>query len=84
MKTKRTPQGIEPGFAYNPGKAWLSGPATLPAEYEAVLQARGFACVTAKPDLPTPRKVTAADLLPAATPADVAASAFLAQFGRLQ
>lgn len=92
MKTKRTPKGINPGFAYNPGKAWQE-PKTvppLPAEYEAVLQARrGLAHRPerpgpARPALPTPTPVARDQLLPAHTPTDVATAAFMADFGRLQ
>lgn len=41
-RTVRVPRGIDPGFAYNPGRAWLE-PMTVPPlrGYEAVLQERG-------------------------------------------
>jgi hypothetical protein len=58
MTTKRTPKGIDPGFAYNPGKA-AAEPETvapLPEKYRAVLEARGQSWPTgfSLADIPTP------------------------------
>ncbi len=86
-KTKRTPKGIAAGFAYNPGKAWLEPKtvAPLPAEYRAVLEARGQTwptgfCDTATPEAPAPRNVAPVDLLPAGTTPAVAARCFTNTF----
>lgn len=86
-KKKSTHKGIDVGFAYNPGKAWLE-PKTvppLPAEYRGVLEARGltwpagFECQPAMPKV-TPRKVAATDLLSDTSPAAISgviANAFM-------
>ncbi|WP_050469157.1 PBECR2 nuclease fold domain-containing protein [Herbaspirillum chlorophenolicum] len=80
----RTPVGIDPGFAYNPGKAWLE-PQTVPPlqGYDAVLKERGAAWPTGfkPPSLPTPTMVPKSVLLPAGTAPEVAVSDFLDVFG---
>jgi len=85
-KTKRTPKGIDAGFAYNPGKAYMN-PNTvppLPAGYAAVLEARGLTwptgVVTVTPRKPPPRKLTTADLLPSDADADTCARQFCNAF----
>lgn len=83
-RTVRVPKGIDPGFAYNPGKAWLE-PYTVPPlqGYDAVLERRdkpwpsGFK----SPSMPTPTKVPADMILPAHTAPEVAAADFLDVFG---
>lgn len=39
-RTVRVPKGIDPGFAYNPGKAWLEPLTTPPTGYETPLKNR--------------------------------------------
>lgn len=76
MKTKRTPKGIDTGFAYNPGKAWME-PNTvppLPAAYRDFLEARGLTWPTGfeeQPTAPAPRKIAAAELLDDTSPAGI-------------
>jgi hypothetical protein len=82
--TVRVPKGIDPGFAYNPGKAWLE-PHTVPplTGYDAVLAERGASWPTGftPPPLPTPTIVPASSILPANTPPIKAVEAFLGVFG---
>lgn len=86
MSTKRTPKGVAPGFAYNPGKAYMNPETvpTLPPEYAPVLAARGLVwptgVITVTPGTPAPRKVTAADLLPGDADNDTCARQFLQAF----
>jgi hypothetical protein len=79
-----TPKGIDPGFAYSPGKAWLE-PHTVPplTGYDAVLQERGAAWPTGftPPPPPVPTKIPASAILPANTPPEQAVSDFLEVFG---
>jgi SPP1 gp7 family putative phage head morphogenesis protein len=79
-----TPKGIDPGFATNPGKAYLE-PHTVPplTGYDAVLQERKAAWPTGftPPPAPAPTKVPASALLPANTPPEQAVSDFLGVFG---
>lgn len=83
-RTVRVPKGIDPGFAYNPGKAWLE-PHTVPPlrGYDAVLQERGRPWPTGfkPPAMPNPTKVPADMILPANTAPEVAAADFLDIFG---
>ena len=83
-RTVRVPKGIDPGFSYNPGKAWLE-PHTVPPldGYDAVLKERGAKWPTSqpRPSLPTPSKVPASALLPAGTAPEVAVTDFLDVFG---
>ena len=83
-RTVLVPKGIDPGFAYNPGKAWLE-PHTVPPlhGYDAVLKERKAAWPTsaARPALPTPTKVPASVVLPASTAPEVAVTDFLDVFG---
>jgi len=83
-RTVRTPVGIDPGFAYNPGKAWLE-PHTVPPlqGYDAVLQERGTPWPTdfKPPPVPKPTVVPKSVLLPANTPAEAAIVDFLDVFG---
>lgn len=80
----RVPKGIDPGFAYNPGKAWLE-PHTVPPlqGYDAVLKERGAAWPTGveRPALPVPTKVPSSAILPPETPPAVAVEDFLDVFG---
>ncbi|MDR1162718.1 MAG: hypothetical protein LBM17_02625 [Candidatus Accumulibacter sp.] len=77
------PKGIDPGFAYNPGKAWLE-PHTVPPldGYEAVLKERGATWPTGftPPPAPMPTQYPASVLLPATTPPVVAVESFLGHF----
>ncbi|MDR0673351.1 MAG: hypothetical protein LBF93_06780 [Zoogloeaceae bacterium] len=80
----RTPKGIDPGFAYSPGKAWLE-PHTVPplTGYDAVLKERAAAWPTGftPPPAPTPTKIPANAILPANTPPEQAVADFLNIFG---
>lgn len=79
------PKGIDPGFAYNPGKAWLE-PHTVPPlqGYDAVLQDRGKVWPGKAPEsipLPKPFVVPANVILPAEIKPEVAVTEFLDIFG---
>ncbi|MDR2365559.1 MAG: hypothetical protein LBD68_06870 [Zoogloeaceae bacterium] len=80
----RVPKGIDPGFAYDPGKAWLE-PHTVPplTGYDAVLQERGATWPTGftLPPVPAPTKVPASAILPPDTPPETAVKDFLEVFG---
>lgn len=83
-RTVRVPKGIDPGFAYNPGQAWLD-PHTVPplTGYEAVLKERGVQWPIGfkSPALPAPTKIPASAILPASTAPERAVSDFLDVFG---
>lgn len=83
-RTVWVPKGIDPGFAYNPGKAWLE-PHTVPPlqGYDAVLKERGAAWPTSftPPPVPKPTKIPADVILPAETTPEVAVADFLDIFG---
>lgn len=83
-RTVSVPKGIDPGFAYNPGKAWLE-PHTVPPlqGYDAVLKERGKPWPTSftPPPRPNPTKIPADVILPAHTAPEVAAADFLDIFG---
>lgn len=83
-RTVLTPKGIDPGFAYNPGKAWLE-PHTVPPlqGYDTVLKERGQPWPTGftPPSLPTPTRVPKSAILPAGTAPKVAVADFLEVFG---
>ncbi|BCB28402.1 hypothetical protein SKTS_32880 [Sulfurimicrobium lacus] len=83
-RTVRTPVGIDPGFAYNPGKAWLE-PHTVPplTGYNAALKERGTPWPTGfkPPALPIPTTVPADIVLPASTAPVVAVTDLLDVFG---
>ena len=83
-RTVRVPKGIDPGFAYNPGKAWLE-PHTVPplTGYDAVLKERGTPWPTGvvRPPLPQPKHLPSHTVLPAGTAPEVAVSDFLDIFG---
>ncbi|WP_435626941.1 PBECR2 nuclease fold domain-containing protein [Candidatus Ferrigenium straubiae] len=83
-RTVRVPKGIDPGFAYNPGKAWLE-PHTVPPlqGYDAVLKERGRPWPTTfkPPAVPKPTSVPNTVLLPAETAPEVAVADFLDVFG---
>ncbi|AJF00075.1 PBECR2 nuclease fold domain-containing protein [Pandoraea apista] len=83
-RTVRVPKGIDPGFAYNPGKAWLE-PQTVPplTGYDAVLKERGTPWPTSFTPPPTPRPtlVPKSVLLPSGTAPEVAVTDFLDVFG---
>lgn len=80
----RVPKGIDPGFAYNPGKAWLE-PHTVPPlqGYDAVLKERGVTWPTGfkPPRMPEPTVVPKSALIPAETSPELAVDDFLAVFG---
>lgn len=83
-RTVRVPEGIDPGFAYNPGKAWLE-PHTVPPlqGYDAVLQERGKPWPTefTPPPVPQATAVPKSVLLPAGTSPETAVEDFLDVFG---
>jgi hypothetical protein len=83
-RTVRVPTGIDPGFAYNPGKAWLE-PNTVPPlqGYEAVIKERGKPWPTdfKVPELPKPTPIPKSAILPAGTAPEVAVTDFLDVFG---
>jgi len=83
-RTVWVPKGIDPGFSYNPGKAFLE-PHTVPPlqGYDAVLKQRGEPWPTGfnPPPAPNPTKVPAHILLPADTAPEVAVQDFLDVFG---
>lgn len=79
-----TPEGIDPGFGYSPGKAYLEPLTVQPLRgYDAVLQERDKPWPTTfkKPNLPKPTKIDKAAILPADTPAEQAVGDFLDVFG---
>lgn len=77
-------KGIDPGFAYNPGKAYLE-PLTVPPlqGYDAVLKQRDKPWPTGftPPSIPNPTTVSPNILLPANTAPEVAVQDFLDVFG---
>lgn len=84
-RTVQVPKGIDPGFAYNPGKAWLE-PHTVPPlqGYDAVLKERMHGPWpqgqgTDIDPLP-PTIVPKSTLLPASTPPEIAVNDFLYVF----
>ncbi len=83
-RTVQVPKGIDPGFAYNPGKAYLE-PHTVPplTGYDAVLKQRDKPWPTGFkiPELPTPTKVSPNILLPADIAPEAAVDEFLSIFG---
>lgn len=83
-RTVMVPKGIDPGFAYNPGKAWLE-PHTVPplTGYDAVLKERGVSWPTGftPPPMPTPTKVPGNYILPDNTKPETAVRQFLHAFG---
>ncbi|MDD2701848.1 MAG: PBECR2 nuclease fold domain-containing protein [Sideroxydans sp.] len=83
-RTVRVPKGIDPGFAYNPGKAWLE-PHTVPPlqGYDDVLKERATPWPTGfkAPSLPKPTRIPADVILPAGTAPEVAVADFLDVFG---
>ncbi len=83
-RTVRVPKGIDPGFAYNPGKAWLEPHTVPPLEgHNAVLKERGTQWPTnfTPPAMPAPTVVPKSVLLPAGTAPEVAVADFLEVFG---
>lgn len=78
------PEGIDPGFAYNPGKAYLE-PLTVPPlqGYDAVLKERGTPWPTGidVPKSPKPTVIDKAVILPKETPPLQAVTDFLDVFG---
>ncbi len=83
-RTIMTPQGIDPGFAHNPGNAWLE-PHTVPplTGYDAVLKERNAAWPTGftPPAAPKPTAVPKSAILPPNTPPETAVKDFLDVFG---
>lgn len=79
------PKGIDPGFAYNPGKAWLQ-PHTVPplTGYDKVLEKRGVTWPSGRADavsLPHPTNVPASVLVSAEAKPEAAVAQFLNEFG---
>jgi hypothetical protein len=83
-RTVRVPKGIDPGFAYNPGKAWLK-PHTVPPlqGYDAVLKERGKPWPTGfnPPPVSKPTIIPSDVILPAGTAPEVAVADYLDIFG---
>jgi hypothetical protein len=83
-RTVKVPKGIDPGFAYNPGKAYLE-PLTVPplTGYDAVLKQRDKPWPTGFkiPELPKPTKVSPTILLPPDIAPETAVTEFLDIFG---
>ncbi len=83
-RTVQVPKGIDPGFAYNPGKAYLE-PMTVPplTGYDAVLKQRDKPWPTGfkVPEMPKPTKVSPNILLPADIAPEMAVEEFLSIFG---
>jgi SPP1 gp7 family putative phage head morphogenesis protein len=75
----QVPAGIDPGFAYNPGKAHLAGLSPIPLEGSLIVPhlRRESGPV---PPLPAPRPLPASELLPANAPADEVVRSFLDVF----
>jgi hypothetical protein len=83
-RTVRVPKGIDPGFAYNPGKAWLEAHTVPPLSgYDEVLRERGAAWPSGftPPPVRTPTRAPASMLLPANLPPEKAVTEFLGAFG---
>lgn len=83
-RTVRVPKGIDPGFAYNPGKAWLEPHTTPPLTgYDQVLKQRNTPWPTGftPPPVPKPTPLPATTILPAGTAPEVAVADFLDVFG---
>ena len=82
QRTVRVPKGIDPGFAYNPGQAWLEPHSVPPLTgYEAVLAERGAAPLPLRLPTPKPTPVPSSALLPASTAPERAVGDFLDVFG---
>lgn len=82
-RTVRTPKGVDPGFAYNPGRAYLE-PHTVPPlqGYESVLKERpGTWPAAQRPPLPAAKSVPAAVLNPADMEPVQAVEQYLQVFG---
>ncbi|MGV3581877.1 MAG: PBECR2 nuclease fold domain-containing protein [Methylophilus sp.] len=79
-----TPQGIDPGFGYNVGKAYLE-PLTIPplTGYDAVLKERGVEWPTGFkiPGMPKPTVIDKAAILPKDIAPEQAVTDFLDVFG---
>nr|VFK67250.1 MAG: Phage Mu protein F like protein [Candidatus Kentron sp. UNK]VFK72600.1 MAG: Phage Mu protein F like protein [Candidatus Kentron sp. UNK] len=79
----RTPIGIDPGFGFNPGKAWLEPHAVPPIQGSGAIKKRagpwpkGFT----PPDMPKPTRIPKDALLPKDTPPEKAVAGFLTKFG---
>lgn len=79
-ETWSTPQGIDTGFGYHVGTAWLSG--AVPPQLQEPLPPLPVPTPTLDlPPLPVPTPVDAARLLPAGLAPEAAARRFLAEFG---
>lgn len=83
-RTVRVPKGIDPGFAYNPGKAWLE-PHTVPPlqGYDAVLKERSTSWPSSfKPPALSPATPVSRDVLfSPGTPPESVVKDFLEVFG---
>jgi hypothetical protein len=78
------PKGIDPGFAYNPGKAWLDPFSPPPLTgYDAVLKERNSPWPTGftPPAAPNPTYFPASVLVSPTTPPVQAVSGYLGHFG---
>lgn len=76
--TIRLPEGVDPAFAYHPGKRPLAGavpPQLLADPFDRVPS------LQPAPAMPTPRRAPRRDLLPPGTPPEEAVRTFLAEFG---
>lgn len=81
-RTVRVPEGIDPGFAYTPGRSRLIS-AIPPERADVAGSAGGLGLPNRKApgDLPAPRPFDAARLLPAGLPEEDYARRYLAEFG---
>lgn len=83
-RTVLTPKGIDPGFDYNPGKAYLE-PHTVPPlqGYESVLKERQgkFPAGMARPTVPKPKRMPSSVLNPSDLDPEEAVSRHLDIFG---
>jgi hypothetical protein len=83
-RTVSVPKGIDPGFAYNPGRAWLE-PHTVPPldGNHAVLKERksGWPTDIERPAQPLPTKYPARVIVQSGTAPEVAVSDYLEVFG---
>lgn len=83
-RTVLTPKGVDPGFAYNPGKAYLE-PHTVPPlqGYESVLKERQgqWPAGMARPPVPTAKRMPQSALNPKGMDPEAAVSQYLDVFG---
>jgi hypothetical protein len=79
-RTVRVPEGIDPGWAYTPGRSWTRS-FTPPQIDDLLPSATPALAATTKPALPAPRIVSADRVLPGTLKAQAYVDRFLAEFG---